>query len=246
MPRDLGDVLHLFAPELAAPAERVGADDAGVDPPPLIGVVFARPDPVPSALLWNLAVELARQGAGAALVAPSALAGPAARDVVLGVEVERVDAGPAALALRAERALLHAAPSGRGFVIAPFPAGWLAKAGEVAPLLRWTLVLARPDEASLRGAAEALAAIATESPHARLGVTVYGVRTLGEARDCFEHLALAVERRFGLALTSYGVLVDDVHLSRSIVTGRPVALASPHSAAARALADVASLLLADA
>lgn len=240
MPRDLGDVLHLFAPELAPDADPIGARS------PLVGVPFARPDAVRSALLWNLAVEAGRQGARTALVAPGALGGAALADAgVLGVEAHRVEAGPTMLTRCADEAVRRLTARGRALVLAAFPAAWLQKGADVAPLLDWTLVFVRPDEASLREASASLEAVATHAPKARLGVTVYGVRSLLEARDCFEHLALGIERRFGSALTSYGVLVDDVHLSRSIVTGRPIALANAHTPAARALADVASLLLGD-
>lgn len=235
MPRDLGDVLHLFAPELAGSASAVA---------PLVGAPIARPDPTGLALLRNLAVEVARQGARVSLLAPND--GEAHADLV-GVATPRLAGDePGALVREAESALRAAPRFERAFVLAAFPSDWLAKAADVSALLRWTLVFVRPDESSLADAAWALESIATQSPQARLGVTVHGVRTVTEARDCFEHLALRIERRLGCSLTSYGVLVDDVRLSRSIVTGRPISLASPHSAAARALADVASLLLADA
>ena len=237
MARDLGDVLHLFAPELAGAEASV---------PPIVGVPLARPEPTAVALLRNLAVETARQGARVSLLAPRSLAGEANADLV-GVARPPIDEeDPAAVAHAAERALRATPRFERGFVFAAFPSGWLAKASEVNTLLRWTLVFVRPDEASLTDAAWTLEAIAAHAPRARIGVTVHGVRTVHEARDCFEHLALRIERRLGCALTSYGLLVDDVRLSRSIVTGRPIALTSPQSAAARALADVASLLLTDA
>ena len=70
--------------------------------------------------------------------------------------------------------------------------------------------------------------------------------SIAEARDCFDRLATAAGQRLGCTLVSYGLLVDDVHLSRSIVTGRPIALASAHATSARALADVAAMLLGDA
>jgi hypothetical protein len=240
MPRDLGDVLHLFAPELgeAAP-ERAPIL-------PLVGAPMATPDPAPLALLRNLAVETARLGARVGLVAPEGLETGRVEPTLLGVASERTASVPGELARAAERALLAAPRFERRFVFAPYPAAWLAKAAELGALLPWTLVFVRPDESSLAEARAALEAVATQAPTARLGVSVHGVRTCAEARDCFEHLALHVERRFGATLTSYGLLVDDVRLSRSIVTGRPVSLTSPHSAAARALADVASLLLADA
>lgn len=249
MPRDLGDVLHLFAPELAPElAPESGPDaDPGRARAPLVGLPFARPDSVRSALLWNVAVEAGRQGARTALLAPGALGGAALTDAgVLGVEAHRVEAGPTALAHGAEDTLRRLSARGRALVLAAFPAAWLQKGADVAPLLDWTLVLVRPDEGSIREASASLEAVASQAPRARLGVTVYGVRSLREARDCFEHLALGVESRFGARLTSYGVLVDDVHLSRSIVTGRPIALANAHTPSARALSDVASLLLGDA
>lgn len=237
MPRELGDVLHLFAPELA------GAEPAVA---PIVGVPIAPPDPTALGLLRNLAVETARQGARVSLLAAPSVDGDTPASLV-GVATPAVgDDDPAALARSAEQAFRSAPRFERAFVLAAFPHVWLAKAAELAALLRWTLVFVRPDEASLADASWALETIATQSPAARLGVTVHGVRTITEARDCFEHLALRVERRLGCPLTSYGVLVDDVRLSRSIVTGRPISLSSPHSSAARALADVASLLLADA
>jgi len=240
MPRELGDVLHLFAPELAGPA--VLASDA---PRPLIGVPLARPDPAALALLRNLAFETARQGASVSLHAPASLASGVEASPI-GVAEARIGDDPAALARGAEQALRDAPGFEPRIAFAAFPSAWLVKASELAPLLGWTLVFVRPDEASLADAAAALESIAGQAPRARLGVTVHGVRNLTEARDCFEHLALRIERRFGTPLTSYGVLVDDVRLSRAIVTGRPISLASPHSGSARALADVASLLLADA
>lgn len=254
MARDLGHVLHLFAPELAAPGD---ADVApGGDPArmpdaegtlPLIGVPLARPDAVRMALLDNVAVEAGRHGAHVALLAPRALFGAAGEDAAapFGVESRRIDAGPAALVQGAEEALRRAPPRAPALVFAAYPASWLQKGADVAALLRWSLVFVRPDAASLREASDVLETIAAQAPGARLGVSVYGVRTLVEARDCFEHLALGVERRLGCALTSYGVLVDDVHVSRSIVTGRPVGLSNPHTPSARAFADVARLLLGD-
>lgn len=237
MPRELGDVLHLFAPELAGNEPSLA---------PLVGAPIGRPDPTALALLRNLAVEVARQGARVSLLAPADAGGEAPADLVGVATPVCRDDDPSGLARSADHALRSAPRFERAFVFAAFPNAWLAKAADVSALLRWTLVFVRPDESSLEDAATALEAIATQSPKARLGVTVHGVRTITEARDCFEHLALRSERRLGCSLTSYGVLVDDVRLSRSIVTGRPIALSSPHSAAARALADVASLLLADA
>jgi MinD-like ATPase involved in chromosome partitioning or flagellar assembly len=45
---------------------------------------------------------------------------------------------------------------------------------------------------------------------------------------------------------SYGLLVDDLHIYRASVAHRPIGLEHPQSRAARALRDVAQLLLDDA
>jgi MinD-like ATPase involved in chromosome partitioning or flagellar assembly len=52
-------------------------------------------------------------------------------------------------------------------------------------------------------------------------------------------------RHLSAKLLSYGLLVDDLHVYRAIVSGRPVGLEHPQSPAARALRDVARLLLED-
>ncbi len=249
MPRELGDVLHFFAPELtgAAVAAATREDEAL----PLIGVPLASADPVRGALLWNLVVEAARQGARTALLAPRSLcatpAWPLPGRGPLGAQAIRVDSDEAAdMARSAEEWVRGAAARDRSLALAALSPACLHKAVDAAVLLRWTLLLLRPDEVTGREAWAALEAIATHARDARIGVSVFGARGITEARDCFEQLAIAVEDRLGATLVSYGLLVDDVHLSRSIVTGRPIALTSPHATSARALADVASMLLADA
>ncbi len=249
MPRDLGDVLHFFAPELTGSAAATATERH--EALPLVGVPFANADPVRAALLWNLAVEAARQHARAALLAPRSLcatpAWPLPGRGPLGALAIRVDADePAELARIAEAWVRGAAPRDRTLALAALPASYLEKAADAEALLRWTLLLVRPHEAEAHETWSALEAIATHARDARIGVTIFGVRSLAEARDCFEHLAAAAEQRLGSTLISYGLLVDDVHLSRSIVTGRPIALASAHATSARALTDVASMLLEDA
>jgi len=249
MPRDLGDVLHFFAPELtggaATPAN--GTDEVL----PLVAVPFANADPVRGALLWNLAVEAARQHARAALLAPRSLSVTPAwplpgRGPLGALSIRAETEEPAELARIAREWVRGAASRDRTLALVALPASYLDKTADTEALLRWTLLLVRPHEAEAPDAWNALEAIATHSRDARIGVTVFGVRSIAEARDCFEHLAAAAEERLGHTLISYGLLVDDVHLSRSIVTGRPIALASAHATSARALADVAAMLLEDA
>jgi len=244
VPRELGDVLHYFIPEL----------EAGESPPDAAATALAVPllgrDLVRAALLWNLAVEAARQGARTTLITPVAAEDapwPSAAPQPLGVEVLAVAGDePEALARAAELAARPTAREARRLVLAGVPAPWLAKGADAEALLRWVVALVRPDEREGEETWNVLEAVGAQAPHAQLGAVIFGVRSLGEARRTFEKLALRVERELARTLTSYGVLIDDVELSRSILTRRPIPLVHPTSAAARALADVAALCLADA
>jgi hypothetical protein len=246
VPRELGDVLHYFIPELEEGSE---ATDPSA---PALAVPLLGRDVVRASLLWNLAVEAARQGARATLVAAAAGADapwPSAGLQPLGVDVIEVAGDePSALARSAEAAAQSAAAArtGPSLVLAGVPAPWLAKGADAGSLLRWVVALVRPEESESQETWSVLEAVAVQAPRARLGAAIFGVRSLAEARRTFERLAARVERELSRTLASYGVLIDDVELSRSIVTRRPIALVHPASAAARALADVASLCLADA
>ena len=239
MPRDLGDVLHYLLPEAGGPCPET----------PLLAVPLLGRDLVRTALLWNLAIEVARQGARVTLVVPEgggAIPWPEAGRGPLGVEVIEVAGdGPAELARTAEAAARPSGSRAQHLVLSGVPAPWLTKGADAGALLRWVVCLARPDEHESDESLALLRAVVEQTPRAQLGATIFGVRSLAEARHSFEWLAARVERELERPLTSYGVLIDDVQLSRSIVTRRPVALAQPASSAARALADVASLCLAE-
>jgi hypothetical protein len=79
-----------------------------------------------------------------------------------------------------------------------------------------------------------------------VGVTIHGVRSIDEARGAFYALVSALEPELRERLVSYGLLLDDLDVYRAIVNRRPVGVIHPQSRAARALADVARLLLSDA
>ena len=81
---------------------------------------------------------------------------------------------------------------------------------------------------------------------AEVGVTIHGVTSVNEARCAFKHLSRLCQTRLQLDLTSYGLLVDDLHVYRAIAAGRPIGLAHPQAPATRALMDVAGLLYEDA
>jgi hypothetical protein len=258
MARELGDVAHYFLPEGSpGPALRAVPNGplrptAAAPQASLVAVPLAARDVARRALLWNLAVAIARQGAPAALVVSGAegcAPWPAPGRGPLGVEV--VESGSPALAALADSARAAAARAGERSAAAPLvlvavPLAGLRKGADGGPLLRRVLLLARPDERELVETWAALDAIAEQAPGARIGACIFGVRSLADARRAFEGLAALAELELERTLTSYGVLIDDVHLSRSIVSQRPIVLAQPASPAARALADVAAMLLADA
>src|SRR5262249_60232249 len=89
-------------------------------------------------------------------------------------------------------------------------------------------------------------AVLTRHPEARVGVTVHGARRIDDAEQAFRRIADAALRHLGRSLVSYGLLVDDLHVYRGIVARRPIGLEHPQSAAARALRDVARLVMEDA
>jgi len=231
------------------PEPESGPDAGGAR---LVCVPIAARDVARPALLWNLAVEMARQGTPAALVVPApggCAAWPAPGRGPLGVEV--VEAEPATLPVLAEAARAAGARAAARSTTPPFvligvPVASLRKDADAASLLERVLLLTRPDERELLETWAALDAIAEQAPGAALGACVFGVRSLADARRTFESLAALAELELERTLTSYGVLIDDVHLSRSIVSQRPIALAQPGTPAARALADVAAMLIADA
>ena len=58
-------------------------------------------------------------------------------------------------------------------------------------------------------------------------------------------MAAEVEGRTGASPVSYGVLLEDLQVYRALTQRRPIGLSAPQSRPARALRDVARLLLED-
>ncbi len=131
-------------------------------------------------------------------------------------------------------------------VLVAIPVAWLWADAESSPLFDRVLLLTRPEERELLETWTALGAISERAPQARIGVSLFGVASLADARRAFDGLAALAELELGRPLGSYGVLIDDIHLSRSIVSQRAIALSQPSTPAARALTDVAAMLLDDA
>lgn len=257
MARGLGDVLHHFLPEpegsAAAGASSAAPGGSARPAPgalPCVAVPLGAGEVVRAALVWNLAVETARRGAHAAVVAPldadEALWPPPGRGP-LGAEcVATLAREPAELAVAAREVALERGGGRPGLVLVPVPPEALEKGADLGPLLRWTLLFTTPEPRDLQAAFARAERLLAAAPGARVGITVHGVRSVAEARRTFRRLAAAVEARLGCELLSYGLCLDELDVYRAIVGRRAVGVERPNSRAARALADVARLLGEDA
>jgi hypothetical protein len=265
VPRDLADVADYFLPRisagprapLAAPPVASGSSEPlRASRPaalPIVAVPVGERDVVRAAFVWNLAVEVARLGASATLVAPSlaepspvwpeAGAGPLGAEVVLAPVDGLAQLHRAALDLAVARA---ADSADGGLVLVRVPPAWLDRVPDGRALLRWVLLFATPERSDLMETYGLAKRVLGASHEARIGVTIHGARRVGEAQGAFLHLAGVAARHLGRDLASYGLLVDDLHIYRAIVSQRPIGLEHPQSRAARALRDVARLLLEDA
>jgi hypothetical protein len=271
LPRDLGDVLHYFLPEAksggvgdrAAAARRreretppeglirLAAAPGHPAALPLVGIPIGDRDVVRAAFTWNLAVEVVRLGGRAVVVAPARDAGsplwPVEGVGPMGAEVAITQArSPGelyrrALDLSVERA---AEADDGGLVFVRLPPSWLRRASESGNLMRWMLLFTtaeRRDLLETYGLAKLL--LKANTPSMRVGVTIHGARRVRDAERAFSHLARVAEKNLGCGLTSYGLLVDDLDVYRAIVAQRPIGLEHPQCPAARALRDVARLVL---
>jgi len=265
LPRDLGDVIHYFLPQydVSAPSSSRTGELCALDGSaprsdrpaalPIVALPIGERDVVRAAYAWNLAVEVARRGASATLLTPansepSPLWPEPGRGPV-GVEVARSEAGSfgelnrAALDIAVSRA---ADSNDGGVVLVTVPPRWFTNAGDGRALMRWVLLFTAAETRDLLETYGLAKRIIATNAEARVGVTIHGVRRVGEAEGAFRQLADVAIRRLGHPLTSYGLLVDDLHVYRAIVLRRPIGLEHPQSRAARALRDVARLLLEDA
>jgi hypothetical protein len=262
MPTDLGDVLHYFIPEAeAAGGSRASAETRPhrFDDPnrpaalPLIGVPIGEQDVVRAAFAWNLSVEIARLGARAAIVSPGcdevAALWPLEEPSPMGTEVITSPATSLGALYRdaLDLAVERAADSGDGGVIfVRFPPRWLRHPEDGGSLLRWSLLFSSSDPRDLLETYGLTKLLCNAHRAARVGITIHGARRMGEAEAAFGRLARSAAHHLGRELTSYGLLVDDLHVYRAIVDKRPIGLVHPQSPAARCLRDVAEMLLRDA
>jgi hypothetical protein len=230
-------------------------DDAGEEraAPPLLALPIGEKEPLRLAFVWNLAVELARRGVRPSLHVPesSTLRDLLPAPAVGGVLAPELVLCGARTLPDFQRDVARAARPGRGDAIrlGIVPCEWLADPGDAraaADLFRWTLLFAAPDPTDLEAAADLASRLADAAPAGVLGVTVHAVESVAEAKAAFEQVAGPFEAKKGRPLRSYGLLLDDLLVYRGVVERRPVVLSHPQSLAARALADLAGLVLADA
>jgi hypothetical protein len=238
--RSLGDVLHHFDPVLGPDAEPSPPVRPLPGPLQSLFVPLEGADLLRGAIVWNLALELGRAGAAVEALLPSD-AGVPQDDATLGV---RVSAAPGPdwvrVAGQARARLAERAATGAPSVLL---AGLASEAAaSAAPHADGALLCSATGPAALERA-EAHGRRWLETGRDRLGVVIHGAGSLREARRAFERLAGPLERIAGQPIASFGLLVDDLALYRSLVERRPVGLTRPQSPAGRALADVARLLL---
>jgi hypothetical protein len=255
LPRDLGDVIHHFLPQNGTDPDSLATGPRPDRPAalPIISLPIGERDVVRAAYAWNLAVEVARRGASATLLAPASAEpsplwpeagrGPVGAEVVLADVNDFGALNHMALDIAVSRA---ADSTDGGVVLVSVPPAWFENANEGRALMRWVLLFAAAEARDLREIYSLTKRITLTNPEARVGVTIHGVRRIGEAEGAFEKLSGAAQRHLGYPLTSYGLLVDDLHVYRAIVSRRPIGLEHPQSRAAKALRDVARLLLEDA
>lgn len=276
MPRDLADVLHYFIPEAereSDPAEALAPlfdDQQGGDaircersepllhepaPPPLpiLGLPIGERDVVRAALAWNLAIETARLGGAAVVLAPTLDEGsplwPEPGVGPLGTELVSCRADDLEELYRAatDLAVARAESAARGGIIfVRIPPSWLDGDDTKPNPIRWMLLLTSANRRDLHEAYGLARSLVRANPRAEVGVTIHGVAAIAEARQAYDHLSRLSRERLGLEICSYGLLVDDLHVYRAIAAQRPIGLAHPQAPATRALMDVARMLYEDA
>ena len=221
---------------------------------PILALPIGDRDVVRAAFTWNLAVEIARLGGQARVLTPDlddpSPLWPEPGMGPLGTELMPVVARDLGSLYRIalESAVIRHRGSDEkaGVVLVRVPPAWLLKPGEGAPLLRWSLLFSSSRTSDLKESYGLSKLILGAQPDARLGITIHGAQSRREAEEAFHRLAQASEKGIGRDLLSYGLLVDDLHVYRAIVAQRPIGLAHPQAPAARALRDVARMLMHDA
>ena len=126
-----------------------------------------------------------------------------------------------------------------GVVIARIPPAWLEGALLPSELFEWLLLFTSPHERNLSDAYALASRVLAENPEAEIGVAVHGAAGRTEGEAAFGLLARSVEQRMGRSLVSYGMLVDDLDVYRSLAARQALGCAHPDSPARAALHEAA-------
>jgi hypothetical protein len=250
MARSLADVLHYFIPEVPSAEGDAFARRAAAPAVPTLALPLGDGDVVRAALVWNLAVEVSRLGHAGSIVAPALEdsaslwpdpgAGPLGTELVLTFAEDAEELATATL----DVATTRSGDGASGLIWVRVPPAWIEKGAGALPFLEHVLLLTSPDPRDVREC-YAMAKRCIAAGGRTIGVIVHGARSVSEASEVFSRLARTAERHLGRTLRSYGLLVDDLHVYRSIVSRRPIGLTHPHSPAAKALRDVARWIAED-
>ncbi len=238
MARELADVLHHFLGE-APLGERLG--------PANLALLSEADDAFAVGVAWNLAHELARFGLSVAWVTSLADEELLPPDATPGLTRLLAPSQELAGLARAagEASAKLAASRMPGVVLVRVPPAWISAGAAAERLLGWTLQLTGPDVEQRRRALRVAARVLEARRDARVGIALHEVRSVDEAEAAFGACAREWAEQSRATLTSYGLLLDDAEVYRSLLARRPLALVRPETRAARALADVASMLRAD-
>jgi hypothetical protein len=238
MARELADVLHHFLGD-APLGERLG--------PASLALLSEPDDAFAVGVAWNLAHELARLGLSVAWVtslADEELLPPDATPGLTRLLSPTHELGGLSRAVVEAAAKLSASQL-PGLVLVRVPPAWISAGAAADRMLGWTLQLSGPEFEQRREALRIAASVLEARRDARVGIALHGVRSIDEAEAAFGACLQEWSEHSRAALTSYGLLLDDAEVYRSLLARRPLALTRPGTRAARALVDVASLLRAD-
>ncbi|MCH2186920.1 hypothetical protein MK280_13725 [Myxococcota bacterium] len=220
---------------------------------PVLAIPIGDHDVLRAAFAWNLTVEMARLGARALLVSPEldepSPLWPDLSEKPLGAELVKLPHPDPRSVIRhvnrlaSTRSAIH---ERGGVILLRVPPTWLREPTEVRDCLRWTLLFSTARQEDLRETYALGKLVTRVCPEAQLGLTIHGVDRRDQAENSYQRVALAFQKHLHRELLSYGLLVDDLLVYRTIVARRPIGLCHPQSIAARAMRDVARTLLEDA
>lgn len=239
MARELADVLHHFLG---------GEAPAGARPDAACLALLAEPDDALAlGFGWNLAHALVRLGLNVAWVTSPADEELLPADATPGLArlLSPAQTLPD-LSLAAREASAKLAGAGaQGLVLLRVPPRWITPGEAAERLLDWTLQLVGPDAAAHERALRLAERVRQCRRGARVGVTLNDVRSVREAERAFTALEREWARRDPEPLASYGLLLEEAEIYRSLLARQPLLRSRPGTRAASALTDLAQLLRSD-